>query len=209
MAITLEDTLSAISLLQNTETCTRISGTAEYRSWGKIDLAGPPKTMQRVEFVVDNELHSWSERNTKFRQTRRFTRNTGQELVDDSGQSIPPKSPSGFAHWPLLIKILTPSRFPIWGRPGDKWQMRGAESTEHGYLMHLNRDTSPAVAELFIDTTFSLPTRWTEVIQIRPDLGAKQEVEILGLHIPPDWKRLTGMDMSDEGELMIGSPQSE
>lgn len=54
-----------------------------------------------------------------------------------------------------------------------------------------------------------LPIRWTEVNQIRPDLGAKQEVEILGLHIPPEWKRLTGMDMSEEGELMIGSPPSE
>ncbi|MFE0749961.1 hypothetical protein [Gordonia sp. NPDC058843] len=204
MATTLEDTLAAISLLQNTGSCARISGTAEYRSWGKTDLTGPPTKVQTVEFFVDNELCSWSERTPKYGQTRRYTRNAGQELVDDSGQSIPPKPPSGFAHWPLLVKMLKPNRFPIWGRPGDKWQMRGAELTEHGYLMHLDRDTSPAVAELFIDTTFSLPIRWTEVNQIRPDLGAKQEVEVLALHVPPEWKRLTGMDMSEEGEDMAG-----
>lgn len=204
MAITLKDTLDAISLLQNTETCTRVSGTAEYRSWGKTDLTGPPKKVRTVEFFVDNELHSWSERTTRFGQTFRYNREAGQELVDDDGQLIPPKPPSGFMHWPLLVKMLTPSRFPIWGRPGDAWKMRGAESTEHGYLMHLDRDTSPAEAQLFIDTTFSLPTRWTEIHQIRPDLGGRQEVEIVALHIPPEWKRLTGMDMSEEGEDMIG-----
>ena len=171
---------------------------------GKTDLAGPPIRVDRVEFFVDNELHSWSERTSRG-QTRRYTQNTGQELVDDDGQLIPPKPPSGFTHWPFLIKMLTPTKFPIWGRPGDEWHMKGAESTEHGYLMHLNRDDSPAVAELYIDARhFSLPIRWTQVNQIRPDFGAKQEVEIVALHIPPEWKRLNDIDMSEEGVDMIG-----
>ncbi|UPU40632.1 MULTISPECIES: hypothetical protein [Rhodococcus] len=204
MAITLEDTLAAISLLQNTEKCARISGTAEYRRWPKNDIAGPPNRVDTVHFSIDNELGSWSQRDTKSAQTRRYSSGAGQELVDDDGQLIPPKPPSGFDHWPLLIKMMTPSRFPIWGRPGDKWRMKGAESTEHGYLLHLNRDTSPAEAELYIDTTFSLPIRWTDTHQVRPDLGAKQEVEIVALHIPPEWKRLTGMDMSEEGQDMAG-----
>ena len=86
--------------------------------------------------------------------------------------------------------------------------MAGAESIEHGYLMHLNRDASTPVAELFISTTFSLPIRWTEVYPIGPEIGMKHEVEILALHIPREWKILTGMDMSEEGQDMIGDQLS-
>ncbi|MBD0862609.1 hypothetical protein IA539_15515 [Gordonia sp. zg691] len=200
MAITLEDTLAAISLLQNAEVCSRVSGTAEYRQWGKNDLTGPPKHVQTVHFSVDNESGSWSEDDVKYGGGRRFSRESGQEYVDH-GEVV--DYLSGISEWPKLIKMLRPSKFEIWGRPGDKWRMTGAESTEHGYLLHLDRDTSPAVAELFIDTTFSLPIRWTEVHPIGPTARAKQEVEILALHIPREWKQLTGMDMSEQGELMV------
>ena len=178
-----------------------MSGTAEYRSWGKGSLAGPPKRVDTVEFVVDNQTGRWSERNVKYYQERRYSTESGQEYVDN-GEEI--DYLRGISNWPTLIKMLRPSKFEIWGRIGDKWNMKGAETTEHGYLMHLNRDSSPAVAELFIDTTFSLPLRWTEVHPLGPDSGAKKEVEVLGLHIPQEWKQLTGMDMSEQGELRIG-----
>lgn len=157
-----------------------------------------------MHFSVDNDSGSWSEV-VKGGEGRRYSRESGHEYVDDHGQVI--DYLSGVSEWPKLVKMLRPSRFEIWGRPGDSWRM--TESTEHGYLLHLNRDTSLAVAELFIDTTFSLPLRWTEVHPLGPASGAKQEVEILGLHIPPERKRLTGMDMSEQGELMIGSPAPE
>ena len=34
---------------------------------------------------------------------------------------------------------------------------------------------------------------------MEPAAGAKIEVEILGLHIPLEWKQLTGMDLSEVG----------
>ncbi|MFI8774891.1 hypothetical protein ACIGKQ_22400 [Gordonia sp. NPDC062954] len=210
IAITLEDTLAAVSLLLNAESCSRVSGTAEYRSWGKEDLAGPPKRTNLVDFVVDHELGTWSERDVKSRDRRRYSRETGQELVDDNGQLIPPKPPSEFNHWPLLIKLMRPTRFAIWGRPGDDWRMTGAESTQHGLLVHFDRSESSATAELFIDAHFSLPTRWTQVNVVGPNRGAKREVEIIAIHVPDAWKRKMGMDMSVEGEdrsFVIGDYQ--
>lgn len=200
-SVTVKDTLEAISLLLNAESCSRVSGTAVYKSWGKGDLSGAPKRVDTVQFMVDNELHAWSERNTKFGETRRYSKDTGQELVGDNGALIPPKPPSGFTHWPLLIKMLRPSRFGIWGRPDDRWRMTGAELTEYGHRVHFDRDESPASAELFIDAHFSLPIRWTEVYPLGPDLGAKSEVEIKAMHVPDTWKRKMGMDMSEQGEL--------
>ncbi|NMO02631.1 hypothetical protein HH308_15570 [Gordonia sp. TBRC 11910] len=195
--------MAAVSLLLNAESCSRVSGTAEYKSWGKSELIGPPKRVNTVEFVVDNQLGSWSEDAVGYGEGRRYSKDTGQEYVDNGGEVI--EYLAGISNWPLLIKMLRPSRFEIWGRIGDKWRPKGAESVDHGYLLHLNRDTSPATAELFIDTTFSLPTRWTEIHPPGPTVGAKREVEIKGLHIPPEWKRLTGMDMSEKGEDLISS----
>lgn len=160
-----------------------------------------------MHFSVDNGSGSWSEDVVKYGEGRRYSRESGQEYVDDGGEVV--DYLSGVSEWPKLIKMLRPTKFEIWGRPGDKWRMTGAESTEHGYLLHLDRDTSSAVAELLIDTTFSLPLRWTEVHPLGPASGAKQEVEIKALHIPQEWKRLTGMDMSEEGEYMFGSPLPE
>ncbi|WP_043456125.1 hypothetical protein [Gordonia polyisoprenivorans] len=196
MAITLEDTLVAISLLQNAEVCSRVSGTAQYRQWGKNDLTGSPRNIQTVHFSLDNESGRWTEDIVKYEERSRHSTESGQEDADQ-GEVV--DHLSEISEYPRLIKMLRPSKFEIWGRPGDKWKMVGAESIEHGYLLHLIRDTSPAEAELFIDTTFSLPIRWTEVHPMEPAAGAKIEVEILGLHIPLEWKQLTGMDLSEVG----------
>ncbi|MGW8812987.1 hypothetical protein [Gordonia terrae] len=193
--------MAAISLLLNAESCSRVSGTAEYRQWSKSDLTGPPIHIRTVHFSVDNETGGWSEDDPKFGEGRRYSTEAGQEYVDN-GKVV--DYLSGVSEWPTLIKLLRPSKFKIWGRIGDDWRMTGAESTEHGYLMHLDRDTSQATAELFVDTTFSLPIRWTEVHPLGPTTAAKQQVEILALHIPQEWKRLTGMDMSEKGEDMAG-----
>lgn len=151
-------------------------------------------------FRVDNVLAQWSERPVGGTTETRYSRETGYEYVDN-GEVI--DYMSGLNNWPRLVKMLKPRSFGIWGRPDDTWRMKGAEAVEHGYLMHLDRDDAPAVAELFIDTTFSLPVRWTETNQVRPDFGSKIEVDILGLHIPVEWKLRTGMDMSEEGEYMV------
>lgn len=160
-----------------------------------------------MHFTVDNDSGRWSEDVVGYGEGRRYSKESGHEYVDDRGEVV--DYLSGISEWPKLVKMLKPSKFEIWGRLGDKWRMTGAESTEHGYLLHLNRDRSPAVAELFVDTTFSLPLRWTEVHPLGPASGAKQEVEIKALHIPEEWKRLTGMGMSEKGEHQMGSPPSE
>ena len=198
---TLQDTLTAVGLLLDVQFCSRVSGTAVYRRGRKNDLTGSPSRVDTVEFVVDNESLSWSETDRKFGQTRRYSTNSGQELVGIDDSSIDPKPPSEFEHWPLLIKVLRPTEFGIWGRPGDKWRMTGAESQKFGLLVSFIRDESPATAELFIDRYFSLPIRWTEVHPLGPDQnqGAKREVEIIALHVPDTWKRRTHMDMSEEG----------
>lgn len=154
-----------------------------------------------MHFTVDNESDRWSEKVVKNGEGRRYSKESGQEYFDERGEVI--DYLSGISEWPKLVRMLKPSKFEIWGRLGDKWRMTGAESAEHGYLMHLDREESRSVAELFVDTTFSLPLRWTEVHPLGP---AKQEIEIKGLHIPVEWKRLTGMDMSEKGEHMFGGP---
>ncbi len=83
--------------------------------------------------------------------------------------------------------------------------MKGAESTEHGYLLHLNRDTSPPQRRSCTSTPlFRYQSAGPILTKSGQISGAKQEVEIVALHIPPEWKRLTGMDMSEEGQDMAG-----
>ncbi|WP_152538075.1 hypothetical protein [Williamsia sp. D3] len=200
--MTLQDTLEAISLLLNTDSCSRVSGTAVYRMWGKRELhelTGPPKNIQTVEFVVDHELGTWSETVAGRREGRRYSKDTGQEYLDGAGNLIDDQPQ--ISNWPLLIKMLNPTKFDIWGRPGDSWRMTGAESTEHGYLLHFGRDTSPATAELFIDAAhFSLPIRWSEIHPLGPSSAGKREIEITAIHVPDTWKRRMGIDMSEQGE---------
>lgn len=154
-------------------------------------------------FSVDNEAGTWSEDITKSGEGRRYSKESGHEYVDNDGKPI--EYLSGVSNWPVLIKMLRPTHFEIWGRPGDKWKLSGAEPIEHGHLLHFGRDTSPAVAELFLDNTFSLPMRWTEVHPLGDRRGAKREVEIKAIHVPDAWKRRVGMDMSIEGELAVSS----
>lgn len=200
LTITLPDTLAAISLLLNTESCSRVSGTAAIKSWGKGDFSGPPKRVQTVQFVVDNISGSWSQIDERYGEGFRYSREFGHEFVDN-GDVV--DYLSGLTNWPTQIKMFRPSKFEIWGRPDDKWRIAGAEVAENGYLLHLDRSISQAVAELFIDTTFSLPTHWTEIYPIGDNVGAKKEIEIQAIHVPVAWKEKMGMDMSEEGEDRI------
>jgi hypothetical protein len=205
-AVTLQHTLDAISLLLNADSCSRVSGTAVYRNWGKRkldELSGPPKNIQTVEFVVDNELDTWSETIASRREGRRYSKDTRQEYLDSNGNVI--NDHPEISNWPLLIKMLNPTKFDIWGRPGDSWRMTGAETTEHGHLVHFDRGTSPATAELYIDAHFSLPIRWREVHPLGPTSAGKREVEIIGIHVPDTWKQKMGIDMTEQGELGIGA----
>lgn len=189
-------------MLLDTESCPHLSGVAEYRQWAKDDLEGPPKHVYSVRFSVDNDADTWSEEITKSGEGRRYSRELGHQYVDN-GKVI--EYLSGVTNWPVLIKMLRPTRFDIWGRPEDKWKILGAEPVEHGHLVHLGREASHAVAELFISDTFSLPMRWTEVHPLGSGHGAKREVEIEGIHVPEAWKRRVGMDMSEKGELGASS----
>jgi hypothetical protein len=169
--------------------------------WGKRELSeltSPPKDMQTVEFVVDNERGTWSETIASRREGRRYSKDTRQEHLDSDGTVI--NDHSEISNWPLLIKMLHPTKFDIWGRPGDSWRMTGAEPTEYGHLLHLDRSTSPATAELYIDAHFSLPIRWSEVHPLGPASAEKREVEIIAMHVPDTWKRKMGIDMSEQGE---------
>lgn len=200
--ITLQDTLAAISVLLDTESCSRLSGTAEYKQWGRDDPMGSPKHVRTVHFSVDHQTGAWSEEIVPSGEGRRYSRESGYEYVDN-GKPI--DYMPEVRELPTLVKILTPTRFEIWGRPGDKWKVSGAERIEHGYLLHFARDTSPAVAELFVSDLFALPVRWTETHTLGDGRQAKSEIEIKGIHVPEEWKRRVGMDSSVQGEDRISA----
>ncbi|XGU20226.1 hypothetical protein ACETU7_04290 [Rhodococcus sp. 3Y1] len=81
--------------------------------------------------------------------------------------------------------------------------MKGAESTEHGYLLHLNRDTSPQRR-----SCTSTPLFATNPLDRYSPSQARSRGETGGRDRGPahssEWKRLTGMDMSEEGQDMAG-----